>query len=105
MESSSKMIMAVLRPKDPEEAVKKAQKISDDRIAGLISEAESFGMMQALVSSQEHMFIGLLSSADQIVDLEGNAVDKVRPGDAILPYEQLIVSLETDSAERATREN
>lgn len=101
----TKMIMAVLRPKDSDHSISQSAKIAEERAMGLISDDEAFTKTQVLVSSQEHTFVGLLGKNNQVMDTDGIVVDELRPGDTIVPYDQLITALETHDAEKATRDN
>jgi hypothetical protein len=85
--------VAVLRPKDPQLALKLAYaavEIEDD-----IAREKAF---QEVLNAQPYSFVGLMSTAGKpdkkLLDEDGWAIGSMRPGDSFAPYAQILAHTE-----------
>lgn len=81
--------VAVLRPKDPQLALKlayEALEIADD--------AEREKAFQQVLHAQPYTFVGLMSTAGKpekkLLDEDGWSIGSLRPGDSFAPYEDIL---------------
>jgi hypothetical protein len=85
--------LAVLRPKDPQLALKlayAAMEIADD--------AEREKAFHEVLNAQPYSFVGLMSTAGKpdkkLLDEDGWAIGSLRPGDSFAPYKQILAHSE-----------
>jgi hypothetical protein len=90
--------LAVLRPKDPQLALKlayAAAEIEDD--------GEREKAFQAVLTAQPYSFVGLMSMAGKpekkLLDEDGWSIGSLRPGDSFAPYAQIFTH--SDAAAQA----
>lgn len=72
--------MAVIRPEDPERALRRSKEaLTKDGAAGF----------NAVLSEQTYTWIGLLRKDGKIVNLKRKVVDKIQPGDSLVSFKEL----------------
>jgi hypothetical protein len=85
--------LAVLRPKDPQLALKLAYAAME--IEDTDAQNKAF---QEVLNAQPYSFVGLMSTVGKpdrkLLDEDGWAIGKVRPGDSFVPYAQVLAHTE-----------
>lgn len=85
--------LAVMRPKDPQLALKLAYAALE--IEDKVAQSEAF---QNVLNAQPYSFVGLMSTAGKpdkkLLDEDGWAIGTVRPGDSFVPYAQILAHTE-----------
>lgn len=83
--------MAVLRPADPELALKLTVEWSDRVVREKLSPAASQEAFDAILRAQEYTYVGAVrAGGSDLVDPEtGEPCGVILPGDSLVPYESL----------------
>jgi len=80
--------MAVVRPRDPQLALRLAHELLREASKGLSVE-EQQRRFNANLRAQEHVFVGLLAGV-RVTDHEGNDLGETQPGDVYIDYDELV---------------
>lgn len=76
--------LAVVRPSDPDKALRDARALLGAR------GAEAGAAFEALLWAQPFRYVGLAGTKQELLDTAGIVVGKLEPGDSFVPFELLI---------------
>jgi hypothetical protein len=80
------LVMAVLRPADPERAIRRAKELA--------SKVSSRSEFDALLAEQPHTYRGIAGVDRKVYDEDGAVLEDMRPGDSYAPYEEVRALME-----------
>lgn len=81
--------VAVIRPEDPDMAIRHANILGARNESGIISDEEFQRLFNEMLNEQPYRYIGLLGEGGKLLDEKGWAIGKVKPGDSFVPFDQV----------------